>query len=363
MPNLIDWYLVELRLRLNKSLPLERIDEIVREAEGHLLESVQRRVGSGITESAAMEAAIEAYGKPETVALGFLRGIRQSMLGINPMCWALCGAFVAIVCWNFHWLTLSGYFDNFGDIWQNGLAVLVGLLGLGLLMTAVRAGLRSYRFALTGLTLGAAALSVPLISYWMIPAPNAWQGISRFHLSRDLPRVERAVDQIDRGEAFVRRGMREYAAAKSSSDLSPDMRTPALAAKEFGLARLDPAIVGLKVDHGGAYVVPREYGFFAEVNGGLSVLETMARFEDAKKAWSETGAKELKEITSERTSFGALLNEAIAARNGRLFFFDPDLYLQTMIGTVVLLPLFLLLDWIAVRSARPRRRWMTKALA
>lgn len=363
MSRMIDWYLVELRLRLNKSLPPDKIDEIVKEAECHLQESVQRRVGPAITEPDAIEAAIEAYGKPEKVALGFVRGTKQTMLGINPVWWAAYGALMAIFCWNFHWLTLQGYFDHFGETWQNGVAGLVGVLALALMMIAVRAGLRSYRLALTGLTFAAAALSIPLMSYWMIPAPNFWQGISRLHLNRDLPKLEVELGQLRSYQSFAERGLREYANANSAGDLSLDMRNPSVVAKEFGIVRLDPAMVGLQVDHGGAFVVPRQYGAFAEIDGRMWMLETMARFEDAKKAWSVTGPKELQEITTERANLSALFGNATAAKNGKLFFLDPELYLQTVIGTVVLLPLFLLLDWIAARSARPKRRWLRKALA
>ncbi|MFI5387464.1 MAG: HAAS signaling domain-containing protein [Fimbriimonadales bacterium] len=161
MPNMIDWYVVELRLLLNGKLPPGRVDEVVKEAEAHLRESVQRRLGPTVDENAATAAAIEAYGRPEKVALGFLRGSRRNMWGLNPVWWAALGAVIAIYCWTFHWQTLGGYFDNFGETWQNVVAGLVGVLGLALVVFAVRAGFRSYRLALTGLTFAAAALSIP----------------------------------------------------------------------------------------------------------------------------------------------------------------------------------------------------------
>jgi len=363
MPNLIDWYVVELRLLLNGSLPSGRVDEITMEAEAHLRESVHRRLNSSVNESVAIAAAVDAYGRPDKVALGYLKGTRQKMWGLNPGWWAMAGALIAIICWNFHWLTLDAYFDNFGDTWQNCLAGLVGVVGLVLMSVAIRAGLRSYRSWLTALTLAAAALSVPLVSYWMIPEPNYYQGISRFHLDRDLPPVGKTLGSIKAYQSYLARGMRQFASAKSDADLASDLQNPTLAATELKLDRLGPAVLGATMDRGGRFVVPRKYGAFFEINGGSAVLETMDRFEDAKKAWAESGPSIMSDLNKAYPRFVALFAKGQDAKAGKLFFFEPTLYMETVIGTIVLLPLFLILDWIAAFNARPKRRWPRRAIA
>jgi len=363
MANVIDWYVVELKLLLNGKLPSSRVDEIVKETDGHLRESVQRKISPAVDETHAAAAAIEAYGPPEKVAMGFLKGSRQKLWGLNPGWWAAFGAITTIFCWNFHWLTLGGFFDHFGETWKNVLAGFVGVLGLVLVVIAVRAGLRSFRLALTVTTIATAVLSIPLMSYWMIPTPSGYQGISRFHLDQDLPKLEQSLGHIETYEALIQRGLREYAAAKSPEELSEDLRNPGLAAREAGVDRLYPAVLGLSLDHGGAFVVPRLYGPFVEVNGGSTVFETMARLQDAKKAWAKSGPKDLALLKDEHRNFDILVKNAYAAKAGRLFFLDPDLYMETLIGTLILLPLFLVVDWIAVRTARPKRRWQRTALA
>src|SRR5579862_3183635 len=370
MSKLVDWYLVELRLRLSKSLAPDRIDEIVREAETHLLESTRARQGAAVSEESAAEAAVEAYGDPGTVALGFLKNTRQTLWGLNPMWWALIGSLVAIWGWNFHWLTLWGYFDNFGEDWQNVLALTVMVLGMAVILKAAKAGLRSYRLPIALFTVAAAGLSVPLMSYWMIPEPGKYypglaldRGISRLHLNRDAPKVERSAKQLLAYQSFVERGIREYATSTSDASLSPDLRDASVAAREFGEKRLNPAAVGVKLDHGGAYVVPRAYGVMTEIDGRIYLLETMAFYSDAKKAWAITGPVDLEQITRQQKSIQGLLDNVNAARAGRLFFFERSLYEQTVYGTIMLLPGLLIFDLVGALVARPRRQWPSKALA
>ncbi|HLK13195.1 MAG TPA: hypothetical protein VKT78_00185 [Fimbriimonadaceae bacterium] len=370
MSKLIDWYLVELRLRLSHSLAPDRVDEIVREAETHLLESVRNRQEAAVSEEAAAEAAILAFGDPGKVARGFLKGKAQRMLGLNPVWWALLGALVAVCGWNFHWLTLWGYFDNFGDNWQNGLALTATALGMGVILIAAKSGLRSHRWPLTLFTVAAAGASVLLVSYWMILEPRDLypglayaKGVSRLHLDRDAPKLERTAKRLVEYRSFLERGMGEYATSTSDAALSPELRDARLAATEFGVERFYPAAVGVRLDHGGAYVVPRDYGVFTEIDGRIDLLETMAFYSDAKQAWATTGPKDLDQLTRQQQSLQGLIGNVRAARAGRLFFFEPLLYEQTLYGTLILIPGFLLFDLIGARIGRPARRWPRRALA
>jgi hypothetical protein len=361
--NLIDWYVVELKLLLHEKMPFGKVEKIVMEAEAHLRESVACKVAEGMPEAIAAASAVEAYGRPERVAMGFLRGLPQKLWGLNPVVWAGAGCLLTIYAWNFHWLTLSGPFDNFGESWQNGLAGFVGLLGLILTATAVRAGLRPYRLALSGFTLAATLIAMPLMSFWIIQTPGNFEGISRLHLSRDLPKVEHALTVMSSYEDYLKQGLREYASAKSPTDLSPGLRNPALAATRFGEPTLYPAVLGVTLDHGGSYVVPRQFGAYFGVRGGASVLETMAEFADAKKHWAEFGPKDLTDVKEQHRSFEALLANARSARAGKLFFPNPDMWISTTFATLFLWPFFLLVDWFAYRTAQPKRRWSLQVVA
>src|SRR5580658_5774655 len=108
MSKLTDWYLVELQLRLEGKLPPERLDTVIREAESHLTESVRGRVALDVDEESAARSALQAYGKPARVALSYLRKVKPKLLGLDPKWAAAIGCLIAVACWNFHWLTLSG---------------------------------------------------------------------------------------------------------------------------------------------------------------------------------------------------------------------------------------------------------------
>ena len=360
MSRLIDWYVVELRLLLNGKLPPDRADEIVKEAESHLRESVQNRMTPAVDEGAASKAAIEAYGRPERIAAAFFQKSPRSMLGLNPVWWASICGLIAIWCWNFELMSFRGYFDILGDTWQNGVVGIAGLAALGFLVAAVRAGLRSYRLTLTGLTVGAAALSIPLMSFWMVTAPGNWQGISRLHLSRDIANVARTVAKMDASYSFIERGINAYTAAKSSADLPPDLRDPELAASEVGALPPPPDPRSENVAPGEKFVIPGQYGVMALVDGRFYAFHTAERFEEAKKAWLEAGPKSMTALAGQRADFGALLQNARAAQKRKLFFFEPRLCKQVLVQTVALLPLLLLVDWIATLTVLPRRRWPSK---
>jgi hypothetical protein len=289
-------------------------------------------------------------------------------------------------------LTLNSYFDNFGDVWQNELAGVIGVLGLVVIVAAGRVGFRSYRLAICLSTLAAACLSVPLVSYWMVGGTRDRQGISRFHLGRDSAVVKNLIGEIESNQAFLNRGMAAYkkathtyefktpsgdavffplAAGFGPNELSSlqakllpqDLRDAKLAARELGAERFQQAVLGTTLDKGGDYVIPRKYGAFAMVHGSLTVFETMASFEDAKKAWAENGPSIAADLTREHADMVGLLRGADQARAGRLFFYNPELYMEPVFGTLFLLPFLLLLDWVGVVIAKPRRSWPKRRLA
>src|ERR1022692_2053875 len=199
MSKLIDWYLVELRLRLDGKLPSEVVETIIQEAESHLGESVERQVGLNVDQESAEKSAIQAYGRPEKVAIAHLRKTPQLLWGIKPRWVAIYGSLVAITCWNFHWLTLGMFFDNFGEAWQNELAGVLGVGGLMLVFWASQRAYRSNRWFLAASTVIAAAATIPIVSYWMIGELGApfYEGVSRFHLNRDVPNLEHTISKLD----------------------------------------------------------------------------------------------------------------------------------------------------------------------
>ena len=365
MSKLIDWYLVELRLRLDGKLPSEVVETIIREAESHLGESVERQVGLNVDQESAEKSAIQAYGGPEKVAIAHLRKTSQLLWGIKPRWVAIFGSLVAIACWNFHWLTLSMFFDNFGEAWQNELAGVIGVCGLALVFVSAQRAYRSNRWFLAASTVIAAAATIPIVSYWMIGELGApfYEGVSRFHLGRDVPNLEHTISKLDANNAFVERGIAVYQHATSEANLPEDLTFARVAARELEEEEFTPAVVGRGMSRGGNFVVPRRYGVFAMVDGSVWVLGTVAHFEDARKEWLNQGPKDLAEIDVLRKGMASLLASTKEAQNGKLFFLNPALYSETFIGTLVLLPGLLLVDWLGVLIPRARRRWPGKVLA
>src|SRR5205823_7775420 len=158
MPEYINWFVVELRLRLAPHLSMERVETLTREVESHLRELSRKNIASlGMSEQHAQAAAVEVFGRPDKVALDYLRESNPRLFGIKPICFVILGGLGAIGCWDFHWLSLRGHFDIFGDTWQNGLAGFVGTLALAMFVAGCKAGLRSFRLPI--LATGAVTLA------------------------------------------------------------------------------------------------------------------------------------------------------------------------------------------------------------
>ncbi len=364
----ISRYVSDLDAILHFDLTEARLEEIVMEAESHLRESAARRTAEGADPEGAQATAIASYGSPQRVALGYLRRSKLKMWGLHPGYWAALGALITIVSWNFHWLTLGGYFDTFGNESPTWQIRLLGIAALILPILAARRRFRSNWAALTLATITAAALSVPLMAYWMIPPTDPQprmfeQGISRFHLSRDLPRVQATIMKIQVCRDLLREGIRAYANADSDTQVSSLFKDPSEIARRSGNPRLEPLILGTRTLDGGRFVVPREYGAYAMVDGRTWAFETVSSFSMAKAQWAEAGPKDLHDMDNLYVGFTSLERSAMQASKGRLFFFQPDLYAQTLFGTIILLPLFLLLDGIAAWASRPRGRRRNPAIA
>ncbi|HLK13197.1 MAG TPA: hypothetical protein VKT78_00195 [Fimbriimonadaceae bacterium] len=362
MPSLIDWYVVELKHLLSAGLPLDRVDEIVRESESHLRESVQSHLRPGVDAEEAARLAIEAYGQPARVASAFLARSSRRMAGIDPIWWVAACSLLAVWCWNFEWMTFRGPFDIFGESWLMCAVLVAGAVGLGLLAKSVRAGFRSYRAWILGIGLGIVALSRPLMSFWMIPGASEWQGISRLHLSRDIGRVEQTLTRMGAYREYVERGLAAYSKAKSSKDLPADLLDPVTAQIElhtqpapgyFGPSGYEPV---------GGMPVPSPYGADAMVDGRIWALNTAKDFEAARGGWRKNGPLALAALPRQLDDMALQLRNAREAQHGRLFFPQPELSKEVAIHTLELLPLLLLIDWLASSSVTRRKRWARKRL-
>ncbi len=182
-------------------------------------------------------------------------------------------------------------------------------------------------------------------------------GISRFHLTRDLTNVRHDLPMIQTYETLLEEGLRQYGRAKSSNDLSLGLKDSPSIAETVGLHRGEYSVLRVQVDHSVStvFLVPRKYGAFIEVGGGADVLDAVDNFADAKKAWLEEGATDLAQLRVLHTDFQSLEENATLASHGKLFFSNPDLATETAFGTIMLLPVFLLIDWIATLTVLPRR--------
>jgi hypothetical protein len=347
---------------LDARLPAERVDAIVKETESHLLESMKNRLGSGVDDAEASRLAIEAYGQPDRIAAAFFAKSRRRVLGIDPRWWVAASSILAIWCWNMEWMSFRGAFDIFGDSWIWVAAGFAGVVALAAVANAVRAGLRSYRSWIAGISLGIVALSAPLMSFWMIPGTSEWQNISRLHLSRDTANVEQTITRIGAYGDYLNRGLAAYAVAKSASDLPLEFRDVVTAQTEL---HTQPA-PGYYTPTGyvpfGGLPVPSRSGAMAMVDGRIWALNTAKEFDVARDEWLKNGPLALSHLPRQTSDWEVLLRNAHEAQSGRLFFPEPMLAKQVAIQTLEFLPVLLLVDWLAAASVTRRRRWAHKRL-
>lgn len=360
----INWYLVELGERLRPHFTADKLEDLVREVESHLREASKRiEADGGTSPQMAQLAAIQAFGAPRRVARTYLSEADPRLFGVQPALVAVIAGLVAIACWDFGWMTLDTYFDNFGDTWQTLVAGGIGVVALTIVVLAIRAARRSLRIPILTAGMGTAIALVFLMSFWIVGSDKYSQGVSRFHLDRDATSMRKSLVALDNLEAYVNRGERQFAIALSAADISREFTDPKVAEREIGLERdsVRPAVVGLEVVPS-AFVVPQEF-VMAMVRGDVYSLESAPDWPSAKKAWAARPASVRARIVEARADLNGLLADVAAARNGRLFRFTPGLIWNAVGWTVSFSILLILLDWVAVLLSDRRQPWPGRILA
>jgi hypothetical protein len=364
MSDYIAWYSIELRLRLAPHMPAAKVESIVKESQSHLGETAERlKADLGLTESSAVLAAIDAFGNPEKVALTHLREIKTRVLGIKPMWFVVGCGLMAFLCWDFHWMSLSGPLDNYGETWQNGLAGFIGFIALLGFVAGCRAGRRSYRLPVAGLGFGLAVLLPFVVAYVAIMNVDGEESIMRPRTRGAVRTISDSLVKLDRLEAFVKRGASEYSAT-TPTNLSADMRDLRVAEAELGISWRSsyPAFTadGREIDR--AFVTPNDW-VYAPSRGGLQALQGAATFAEARKRWAEASTHSLASIGQSRHELLKMLTNIHQAENGRIFFFNGRVSAELVSTTLVFLPGLLLLDAITFAFVRRKRAWPVPGLA
>lgn len=366
MPDYINWYLVELRLRLQSHMSQNRVEGIVSEVESHLCETAMKlQETPGMTQYLAELEAVRAFGQPQLVATTYLQESNPKFLGMKPLWVVLASGLTAIGCWVFHWISLQNYFDNFGATWQNGLALMVGLAALTIFVASCRAGHRSYFRPLLALGTGTAVGLVFLLSFWIVGSKDDHQGFSRIHLGRDELVAQASLRKLDKLEAYLQGGAAAFSKAKSAIDLPIEYRDLDRAAAYLDQPGLNdygqlysyeesstPALFTTPADYVAAYVDGRIWG-----------VNVADNFAEAKKTWAERAGKALGRIDPQREGLNGLLASAREARSGRLFFFNPRVYGEAVFWSIVFMPVLLTLNAVAFNWRRRRPVWPSRQIA
>jgi hypothetical protein len=365
MSEYLGWYLVELRSRLEREMPMDRVATVLAEVESHLRESALRNADTpGVSEDQALIAAMHSFGSPEKVALAHLGEGGKTMFGI-PRMWVVLGsAFIAIACWDFHWMSLGGFFDNFGATWQNGLAAMIGGLALVIFFLACRKGYRSYRLPVIGLTAAMAVGMIFFVSFAIVGEKEWRQGFSRFHLARDVATAHRSLEKLDTVAAYIRRGMREISSVSTLTKLPPEYRDLEASQRALGLdGNSIPVYSDVLSQDPTANAYPLLSGYVAVmVDGRIFGISHTANAVQVRESWQKA-PQTLKSIEHEKENLMALLQSAESARSGQLFFFNSSAFRDPVFWTIVFLPGLLLLDTIAYFAARRRRTWPRMGIA
>ncbi len=371
MPDFISWYVVELRQRLAPHFPIGAVEEISSEAESHLRESaadLQARLGLG--EAEAAKSAISAFGSVGQVADTYLLGSDSRLLGLRPIWFVLTGAVVAIACWDFHWLSLGGYWDNFGETWENGLAGFIGCMALVAFLAGCRAGLRSFRWPILGIGAAVVAVLPFLLCFWMIGSTGPYgQGISRFHLSRDTANIESTLTRLDGVRSYFRTGIALFSGDRPPNQI-PAIFTDYAAVKsrwgelDYNQAQYPPEMEGSPGQrHSPRIIVPYSNGIFAMVDGRLYTLGADDNVRNAMTDWRRKGPEALRSVELQRIKLAGLLASANEARHGRLLFWNPPVFIDAVAWTIVFLPLLLIADTAMWSFSRRRRGLPRRILA
>jgi hypothetical protein len=368
MCEVIAWYVVELRSRLAPHLPAAQVETIVTEARSHLNESTANLASSlQISQDEAAAAAIDAFGQPEAVAMTHLRQHAWRPLGIKPLWLVWGGASLSILLWVMEFEWMRGYFDNFGESWQNvfgGFCALAAVIAFGVGCYAGR-----QRHRMTILAVGA-AVEVAIFfgfSFIIVGSTDNGQGLSRIHLSRDVENVRKDVSTLDRLDAYVREGAAAFAGAKSVGDIPFKFRDPSIAQREVGLYNLPLQLAGRLTVKGNYsfggfgrpplpyFIIPSE-SVIVMVDGRTYGLSAEADFSHAVLDWRKS-AKALGAIAKQKQQMNILLESAAQARSGRLFFFNRRVYSGAILMVPLFLPVLVIAEAIASALFRRRRTW------
>jgi hypothetical protein len=272
----------------------------------------------------------------------------------------LISAFVALACWVFHWNSLDQYFDNFGDTWQNGLALVIGLIALTFLYLACRAGYRSYRLQLMGLTVATSVGLVFLLCFWIVGSKDGHQGLNRFRLTRDVATVERSLQKLDKVEAYLREGLSHY--GPTGMQLPEYFFNTSTAERRMGLesGSIFPSYSAPARDR--TFVIPTKY-FSVYVDGRIFGFGSTTDLLEARKAWKNLGKENLLAVSRQREGLRGLLISAQEAYSGRIFFFNARVINDRPIWALVFLPVLLLIDGLAQLAGRRRSVWPERSYA
>jgi len=366
MLSYFDWYLVELELRLAKSVSTQQLETILAETRSHLMESATRFAGeTGADEGVAAKAAIDAYGTPNLVAVGYLRESKPRFLGMKADWAVLLYAFAAIFAWDFAWLTMNGPFDNFGETWQNGIAAIACAVATVLFAKACHAS-RRWQAPRVATFTGAFALSlIFIISFWIVGDNDTMQVVSRFHLSRDIAQLKSTNRRLEGLKAYLKEGSQFFSKA------SPGTPLPAsFTSEEEAYHRLDlgnttafpPAVWHFADKSEGEFLVPSRF-IYAVVDGRIWSLERVMTLAEAKAIWRERAAAAIASTERNQERLASLLGHAQEATSGRLFYFNRRVYRPVIDWTLGFLPFLLAADLIAYRIGRRRTLWRRRAMA
>ncbi|MBN9503678.1 MAG: hypothetical protein BGO01_04905 [Armatimonadetes bacterium 55-13] len=368
MSEYLHWYLVELRNRLDPKLPQRKVHEILSETEDHLKESARELAEEfGWNENDSMLAAIQSYGDPEKVALSHLAASDPKFWGVPPI-WVIFGsALVAIWCWNFEWLSLRGFFDHFGETWENGFVATLGVFALVTFFRACRAGYRSYRKEVMQLGFVTAFGLVFLMSTWMISVPDQWQGISRFHINREEKNLWSNLTALNRIEDLCELGRNKFGQAADPGqipfqfEITADLRGAYDHILSLNRGK-SPTVSQMEQTVVNSYIVPGSV-IFVTPSKPLWFFQQEDRFDVARKRWAASGPSTQKAIQGARDEINLYLAAIAQARSGRIFFFDSRVYGKPVVLTLLFLPALLLLEAVAYNRSRRRSPLPVRVIA
>ena len=336
----------------------ERLETILQEAKSHL-EQTAARISheKNVNLDEATTLAIEDFGSPEKVAQTFLRESHPKVFGLKPIYWVIASAALATFCFNFFFVSLHGYFDNFGDFWQYPVAGALGLVSLAMFCKACRAGYRSYWAPLLATSAVMVVGSIVLLSLWIVGS-NGYQGFNRFQLSRDVRVAHSTLERLSKLNAYVQKGKEVFARARSPLDIPSEYTSALLADEKIGLADqwLEMRIRYADPHHPKeSYVTPSDF-VSAMVDGRVwGINAAYMSFKGAKDTWLKNSDRALQSVPQAESNLRLLLDAAAEARSGRLFFFNRDVYSETVTNILVFTPALLFIDGILFITGR--RRW------